>query len=91
MARKKCEEYGLLSPCYKFSKRGGCWFCPNAKLKEHQEIKKIYPDIWREFIELENRTDIAHDKFNVFGRALHEIDEQIKFEESQMTIFDFIS
>lgn len=91
MARRKCEEYGLLSPCYKFSKRGGCWFCPNAKLKEHQEIKRLYPEIWGEFVALENRTDIAHDKFNVFGRTLHEIDEQIKFEESQMTIFDFIN
>lgn len=30
MAYDLCEKYGLLSPIYSFSKRGGCWFCPNA-------------------------------------------------------------
>ena len=25
-----CREYGLLSPIYEFTDRGGCWFCPNA-------------------------------------------------------------
>ena len=37
-AMRLCEQYGLLSPTYKFSKRGGCWFCPNAKLAEHRDI-----------------------------------------------------
>ena len=23
-------KYDLLSPIYKYHKRGGCWFCPNA-------------------------------------------------------------
>ena len=42
MAMEKCREYGLLSPGYELSDRGGCWFCPNAKLDEHREIKKIF-------------------------------------------------
>lgn len=91
MAKLKCIEYGLLSPCYELSKRGGCWFCPNAKLAEHIEIKKLYPDIWDEFIKLENDENVAHDKFNPFGRTLHEIDEAIYWENAQMTIMDFIA
>lgn len=90
MARQKCEEYGLLSPCYKYSKRGGCWFCPNAKLKEHREIRKLYPEIWKEFVSLEDDENIANDKWNVYGDTLHEIDEKLYWEEQQMTIFDYI-
>lgn len=33
MAFDLCRKYGLLSPTYEFSKRGGCWFCPNARKK----------------------------------------------------------
>lgn len=90
MAKQKCMEYGLLSPCYELSKRGGCWFCPNAKLKEHEEIKKLYPEVWNRFLDLELEENIAHDKFNPFGKSLHEIDEEIRWGEAQMNIFDFI-
>lgn len=90
MARQKCIEYGLLSPCYKYSKRGGCWFCPNAKLAEHREIKKLYPDTWKEFVSLEDEPNIANDKWNVYGKTLKEIDEELIWSERQMSIFDFI-
>lgn len=90
MAKKKCIEYGLLSPCYELSNRGGCWFCSNAKLSEHIEISNIYPDIWEQFISLENAKNIANNKFNVFGITLSEINENIKFDKAQMSIFDFI-
>ena len=90
MAYELCKEYGLLSPCYELSKRGGCWFCPNAKLAEHRELKQLMPDIWEEFVSLENVSNLANYKWNVFGSTLHEIDEQIKFEDAQMTIFDFL-
>lgn len=46
MAKEKCIEYGLLSPCYELSKRGGCWFCKYAKLAEQREIKRSYPEVW---------------------------------------------
>lgn len=81
MAKQKCEEYGLLSPCYQYSKRGGCWFCPNAKLAEHRQIKRLYPEIWDEFIALENEQNIANGKWNVFGNTLHKIDEELSWGE----------
>ena len=91
MARQKCEEYGLLSPVYKYSKRGGCWCCPNAKLPEHREIRRLYPEIWREFVSLENTENIANKKWNVYrDYTLHDIDDKLYWEEQQMTIFDYI-
>lgn len=90
MAKRKCIEYGLYSPTYELSKRGGCWFCPNAKFEEQKEIKMLLPDAWKQFVELESRTDVVYNRFNPFGLSLQEIDEQIEWDSRQMTIFDFI-
>lgn len=43
MARRKCEEYGLLSPFYDKWKRNGCWFCPNKPIPYLAHIRKHYP------------------------------------------------
>lgn len=77
MAKELCIEYGLLSPCYELSKRGGCWFCPNAKLAEHREIKELYPDIWNEFVALEDADNVANSKWSIYGTTLKEIDKKI--------------
>lgn len=77
MAKQKCVEYGLLSPCYKYSKRGGCWFCPNAKLEEHREIKRLYPNVWNEFVALEDEDNVANNKYNIYGKTLKEIDNEL--------------
>lgn len=91
MAYELCREYDLLSPCYELSKRGGCWFCPNAKLAEHRELRKTMPEIWNEFISLENSPNIANYKWNLYrDNTLHEINEQLGWEDAQMTIFDFL-
>ena len=37
MAMNKCIQYGLVSPIYESSHRGGCWFCPNCKIKVFAE------------------------------------------------------
>ncbi len=77
MAKQKCVEYGLLSPCYKYSKRGGCWFCPNAKREEHREIKRLYPNVWNEFVALEDEDNVANNKYNIYGKTLKEIDNEL--------------
>lgn len=48
-----CKEYDLLSPCYSYSKRGGCWFCPNARDEELKYLRDNYPDLWSKLLELE--------------------------------------
>ena len=78
MAEEKCREYGLLSPCYQFSKRGGCWFCPNAKRAVQMEIKRIYPEVWHQFVALEDDPNIAYKKFDIYGKSLHEIDRELE-------------
>lgn len=82
MAKEKCIEYGLLSPCYELSKRGGCWFCQYAKLAEQREIKRSYPEVWSQFVSLEDHMeDVAYTAFNRFGKSLHEINAQLELEK----------
>lgn len=89
MAKRLCEEYGLLSPIYRFSRRGGCWFCPYAKREEHREIREKIPSAWKVFINLENTPGIANNKWNVYGETLHDRDEYLK-RYKQLSIFDLL-
>ena len=41
-ARSMCAAEGLLSPLYDFTKRGGCWFCPNASISELRHLSLIH-------------------------------------------------
>lgn len=74
MAYELCKEYGLLSPCYNFSRRGGCWFCPYAKLEEQRQVYELYPEVWNTFVRLEKELNLANAKWNVYGESLEERD-----------------
>lgn len=90
-AMSLCKDFHLLSPSYGLTKRNGCWFCPNAKLSEHRELRKTNPRLWNEFCGLENEPGIANNKWNAFtGETLKHREEILYWEDQQMTIFDFI-
>jgi hypothetical protein len=57
---------------------------------EHRELKQTMPDVWSEFVLLENIPNLANYKWNVFGDTLHEVDGKLMLEDAQMTIFDFL-
>ena len=41
-----CKRYDLLSPLYELgTTRDGCWFCPNAKVKERNMIREKHPHL----------------------------------------------
>lgn len=46
-ARSMCAAEGLLSPLYDFTKRGGCWFCPNASISELRYLYRYHPELWQ--------------------------------------------
>lgn len=84
MARKKCEEYGLLSPVYKFAKRDGCWFCPNAEKSRLKALWENHKELWNELVRLEKVENIIGDKFNGrAGKSIKEWEEVFKQEEAQ--------
>lgn len=59
-----CRKVGLLSPVYAFTDRGGCWFCPNAKLPELRHLYDHHPDLWARMLELQAIPGKTTEKFN---------------------------
>lgn len=53
MAYSLCRTYGLISPIYNYSNRGGCFFCPNAKEPELLRLREHHPKLWNRLLELE--------------------------------------
>lgn len=75
MATELCKAYGLLSPIYSTANRGGCWFCPNAKLTEMASLKKNHPELWNELATLAKQPDyIGGFKYSI---PFEDIDKQI--------------
>lgn len=91
-ARNLCIEYGMLSPQYslKGQKRDGCWFCPYAKLVEHQNIRELYPKAWKKYVSLENE-DLAYKKWNPYTKeTLKQRDEILCLGYKQWNIYDVL-
>lgn len=69
MAVELTKQYGLYSPVYAFTKRGGCFFCPNQKDEELLHLRTYHPDLWDELRRLDQSPNRATDdsgraKFN---------------------------
>lgn len=85
-AKQLCREAGLLSPIYEFTDRGGCWFCPNAKLRELRHLYDYHPELWRRMLDLQALPGKVSEKFNrtmTFG----DIDAIFRQEEAQQSLF----
>ena len=90
-AKQLATEYGLLSPYYDFSKRGGCWFCPNASDCQLRNLRDNHSDLWDRLLQLESEPNLIGEIWNTRGNvSLFDKDEQFRLEDAQMTIFDFI-
>ena len=74
-AKKLCEEYDLLSPVYAFTKRQGCWFCPNATIGQLQHVYETHPELWAELEKLDLETNVVSRRFKR-GMTLKQIKEQ---------------
>lgn len=91
MAFDLCKEYNLLSPVYDFAKRGGCWFCPNARNNELRHLRNNHRDLWNKLLELEEIPNLIGNKWNTLTQiSIHNKEEQFMWEDRQMNIFDFI-
>ena len=85
-AKQLCREAGLLSPIYEFTDRGGCWFCPNAKLRELRHLYDYHPELWRRMLELQALPGKVSEKFNR-TMTFSDIDEIFRQEDAQQSLF----
>lgn len=76
-AMEICEKYDLLSPIYKTSFRGGCWFCPKQRLSQLKWLYQEHNDLWNIL------KDMEKDSFNTFkpNTTLKDLEERFKNDE----------
>lgn len=85
MAYDLCEKYGLLSPVYGFSKRGGCWFCPNASKSELRHLRRNHKDLWNKLLELENTPNLIGNILNSLTKiSIHNMEARFLAEDIRM-------
>lgn len=78
-AQELAAEYGLLSPIYNYAKRGGCFFCPNATIKELTYLYKNNFELFQRIKELENKPDVIGSVFDTRKkRSLTELENELK-------------
>lgn len=70
------QDADLLSPVYKFARRSGCWFCPNASLQELAHLRKYHTKLWERFLELGKENTVSK-KFNR-DYTLDELEQKLK-------------
>ena len=84
---KWCMENDLLNPTYENAARDGCWFCHNQTLDQLRNLRKNYPERWDALLTLDlySPTSFKPNEVSIF-----ELESRFKWEDAQMTIFDFI-
>jgi 3'-phosphoadenosine 5'-phosphosulfate sulfotransferase (PAPS reductase)/FAD synthetase len=75
-AMEICKKYDLVSPIYKTSFRGGCWFCPKQRLSQLKWLYREHNDLWNIL------KDMEKDSFNTFkpNATLKDLEERFKNE-----------
>ena len=76
-AMEICKKYDLLSPIYKTSFRGGCWFCPKQRLSQLKWLYQEHNDLWNTL------RDMEKDSFNTFrpNTTLKDLEERFENDD----------
>lgn len=90
MAFDLCKQYDLLSPNYATSSRGGCWFCPNNRVKGFCNLRNRHPELWEELRKLSKTEDIINHHFcydDTFATLERKMDIYEWNIQRQLTLF----
>lgn len=89
-AAELCEKYGLLSPIYSFSRRNGCFFCPNASYRELRHLRNYHPELWKKLLDLQGEPNIVRKgKFRI-RESLFDIEDMFANEDAQMCFEEYL-
>jgi 3'-phosphoadenosine 5'-phosphosulfate sulfotransferase (PAPS reductase)/FAD synthetase len=79
-----CKENNLLSPIYKNSFRGGCWFCHNQSKDQLRLLRKNYPQYWDLMMKWDNDSPVT---FKPNGMTIHDFEKLFELEDRQTSLF----
>ena len=86
-ATKLCVNHGLYSPCYDFSDRNGCWFCPNCKDREWSHLIFNHHEYFDKLIDLESQYPNRARRCLTINETPSELKKRIIFGGEQLSIF----
>ena len=75
-----CESVGLRSPVYKFARRNGCFFCPNASISELRHLYYNHYSLW---IMLRQLQETPNTSRRCFTKSKTIFDYEMKFHEEE--------
>lgn len=81
VCRKWCEQNDLLSPIYKDSTRGGCWFCHNQSVGQLRLLRKNYPEYWALLLKWDTDSPVS---FKPDGHTVHDYDQRFQLEDERL-------
>lgn len=84
---KILKPYNLVSPTYQFADRGGCWFCPNQKIKEFAYLKTQHPELWDELIIFANTGNKVSEGFK-YGKTFEQVSLEVDAYTAQLSLFN---
>lgn len=79
MCRNWCSANGLLSPIYKTSMRGGCWFCHNQGVEQLRLLRKEYPEYWALLLRWDEDSPAT---FKGNGHTVRDFERRFALEET---------
>lgn len=82
--RKWCAENDLLSPIYKHTSRGGCWFCHNQSVGELRHLRHHYPKYWRLMLKWDNDSPFLFTPHY----TIHDFDKRFGLEDKGLVPTD---
>lgn len=85
MAYELCKTHNLLSPIYKFSQRGGCWFCMNTRIRDFAKFKSRHPDLWDMLLQLGKTPNLCSYGFK-YGMTIEQVDKKINTINRQLKL-----
>lgn len=82
-----CRKHGLLSPIYEFSKRNGCWFCPNCRNQEWTHLIFNHTPLFDRLIELEINHPERARRCLTINETASEVKQKIIRQGEQCSLF----
>lgn len=80
MVKDICKKNGLLSPIYNFANRNGCFFCPNASVRELRHIYYNHHGLWLMLHELQETPNTSR---RCFTKSKTIFDFEMQFHEEE--------
>lgn len=86
-AAQICMTRDLYSPCYQYSDRNGCWFCPNCKDREWAHLIFNHEALFDQLVDLENNFPVRSRRCLTRRETPSELKKRILFGGEQITLF----